>query len=143
MRLVLCALVLTGCASRAARQPPRSPGEASQEPFGAAYESVRNGRLVAHAGGWVMEKTSQGVVRVREEAIPARVGRVANDDWISSRLTGETPVPGQVSVRSDGGVVQLRGVVDDEQAARRIIGRALETPGVGAVDSELVWPAQR
>lgn len=109
--------------------------EARRDDFDDAYGAVKTGdRAVAHSGGWVLEKAGDGVVRVKETT-PGEKGRIADDAWIASRLKDEP-----VDVRAKGGVVTLTGTVASPHEAERMIQRALDTPGVGAVDSALAWP---
>jgi osmotically-inducible protein OsmY len=109
--------------------------EAKRDDFGDLYGAVKTGdRAVAHSGGWVLEKAGDGVVRVVE---PSRTGkaRIADDDWITRRLKDEP-----VDVQAKDGVVTLKGTVTSPHEAERMIQRALDTPGVGAVDAQLAWP---
>jgi osmotically-inducible protein OsmY len=108
--------------------------QAKRDDFGDLYGAVKTGdRAVAHSGGWVLVKAGDGVVRVVD---PSRRGaRIADDEWIASRLKDEP-----VHVHAKDGVVTLEGQVATPHEAERVIERALSTPGVGAVDSQLAWP---
>jgi osmotically-inducible protein OsmY len=145
------ALAIAGCShsNTQARDDSRTAWDSTKDAFGTAYGAVKTGaRSVAHAGGWVLEKAGDGVVRVMYMAHTGKAARVTDDAWITTKLKGEYGMDRDVTashviVHTKNGVVTLRGTVDSPFEAERAIQRALDTPGVAAVNSELAWPERR
>jgi osmotically-inducible protein OsmY len=141
------ALLVTGCAHHSeADEHAQSAVEHTKDAFGEAYDAVKEGgRDVAHTGKYVMERTREGAVRVVDRTRTSSAGRYANDAWITTRLKSaysvdrDVPVT-RVHVTTQDGVVTLSGVVDHPYQAERAIAKALDTPGVVAVTSNLAWP---
>jgi len=135
-----------GCSHTQSAQQAGAAWNTTKEAFGEAYDAVKSGgREVAQAGSWVLERTKNGTVRVVESARSSKAARVTNDAWITTRLKSEYAVDRDVPARrvhveTHDGVVKLEGVVDNDWVAQKAIERALDTPGVSAVDSRLAWP---
>jgi osmotically-inducible protein OsmY len=142
--LVAGGWALAGCAHT--DDPPRSAWEKTQNGFATAYDGVQAGaKQVAHAGGWVLVKAGDGVVRVMYETHMGKVARLADDAWITSKLKGEYGLDpdvkaNQIHIKTRDGVVTLKGAVDSAYSAQKAIKRALDTEGVVMVDSQLTYP---
>lgn len=108
-----------------------------EESFEAAYARVRSGaRDSARAGGWMIERAGPAIRILREQPVNLD-GRVP-DVAITHRL--RRALPRAVEVRTEAGVVTLRGFVDTQWAAVHAIQAAMRERGVTAVESELSFP---
>lgn len=142
--LPVLGLAFAGCAHQAGDE--RTSWDKTKDGFATAYDGVKIGaKEVAHAGGWVLKKAGDGVVRVMYKAKMGSVARVTDDAYITTRLKGEYGLDpdvkaNQIHIKTRDGVVRLQGAVDSSYAAERAIKRALDTPGVVMVDSELTYP---
>jgi osmotically-inducible protein OsmY len=125
-------------ASACAHQPPTV--KASQDVLGRAYDEVASGtKQQAKAGGYVVKKGGEGDVRVMREGPSGGVATDVTDAWIAAKVKDK--VAG-VQVRSDGGLVTLRGNVASRDQAMKAVRESLDTDGVTAVRSELQFPGQ-
>jgi osmotically-inducible protein OsmY len=146
--MLLGGMLLAGCASSHSdgRDTSRTAWETTKEGFGTAYNGVKTGaKAVAHAGGWVLEKAGDGVVKVMYKAKAGKVARATQDGWITTKLKGEYALDpnvraGRINIDTSHGVVTLTGVISSAHEAECAIRRALDTDGVVAVRSKLEWP---
>jgi len=145
--LWMMGMLLAGLGACAHDTSSTSALEAPRDRFADAYDAVKSGaKETAQAGGLYLKQTGEGAVSVVSSAYtPTR--RYVEDGWITTRIksqyaTDPNVKSTRVHVRTDNGVVTLRGTVDSSFQAEAAIRRALETPGVIAVSSELQFPEQ-
>src|SRR5438045_3914018 len=132
---LLVATVVTGCAAH----QPAVGGLPAQSTLEDAYATVRSGqKSSARAEGWMIEWVGEGRVRVLREN-PVDPAGSASDAAITRRLRDEL-APLRVHVRTEAGVVTLRGALGTQADALRAIRRALKEKGVSAVEVELRFP---
>ncbi len=144
---VCLALLWAGCSHNAA-----ASGETVGEKVGGAldeaYDEVRSGAARAEQAGEVaVERTRSGAVcfyrTVTNHDCETRhtVCDPCITDDVRARLEQDPATQGHpIEVKSENGIVTLRGQVPDRTAAARAVGDALVVNGVGSVHSELTWP---
>jgi hypothetical protein len=137
MRLVgiLLLTFVTACAA----QKPAVGGLPATPTFENAYATVRSGREpTARAEGWVVEWAGEGRIRVLREN-PIDVAGQSQDSTITRKVREQLSGL-RVFVRTEAGVVTLRGWLGTQADAVRAIRAALRAEGVTAVDVELSFP---
>jgi osmotically-inducible protein OsmY len=142
-------MLLFGLGACAHNEPSTSSAwNTTKEGFANAYDSVKSGaQQTAQVGGLWLQKAGEGAVKVVDRTYtPTR--RYVEDGLITTRVksayaTDPVVKGSKVHVETERGVVTLRGVVDSPGQAEEAIRKALQTPGVVAVDSKLTFPAER
>jgi osmotically-inducible protein OsmY len=120
------------------------PTWTGQNAFKHNYTSVQSGsRVSARVGGLLLSNGGDGAVLI-ESAAPPRQMTAANDAWIAGRIqamvgTDIDAKARDLRISSDQGVVTLSGHAKSANAAASTIRTAINTPGVTAVRSQLVF----
>lgn len=141
----LALALVSGCAS-----PTKPPGttawERTKGGFAVTYDAVKSGaRAVGKAGGWVLARAGDGVVRVVRVVPMGTADERITDGWITAKVKSQFGISrrvraGHIDVDTRDQIVSLRGTVADADHAEAAIAEALNVPGVKAVNSELSFP---
>jgi hyperosmotically inducible periplasmic protein len=142
-------MLLFGFGACAHNEPTTSSAwNTTKEGFASAYDAVKSGaQETAQVGNLWLQKAGEGAVKVVDRAYtPTR--RFAEDSLITTRIksayaTDPVVKASKVHVDTEGGVVTLRGTVNSPVEAEEAIRKALQTPGVVAVNSQLTFPVER
>lgn len=143
--LVAGAVAVAGCGHGSMSEQGAVAGAEVASTFDDAYQSVTaGGKSIARWGEYVVQRTSEGAVRVYRSTRTS-VGGDLSDAMITarvkSRLAGDPMVHSMgISVETDAGVVTLKGHVPDHREAARAVEDALTADGVYGVNS-LLTPA--